>query len=92
MKKELIFSDGKRFTLSPLTYDEFVKLNLWDGGSDSAWNRWCWHNGYVQLGDYKPEYLRTARIKIDLAAVLDPEFNLSGDDMTWVKLSEVNFG
>lgn len=84
MKKTLVFKDGERAELSPLTYDEFVLRNIWLGGSDTAFDSWKRKNGYVEISDYREEALEGATIELSPEApIFDNRFLFSSDGVNW---------
>lgn len=85
MRKFLIFDDGHRVELSPLTYKEFMTLDQWSyGGSDMAFDAWLRRNGYVEASQYRQEALETAHFELSFDAI-DPEkfYFQNGKDDEW---------
>ena len=80
----LVGADGSRHDLSPLTYDEFLALDLWQGGSDTAFEQWLRHNKFQEVRDFREEFRETAKIETVTVPDRDFEFNPSGDDETWI--------
>jgi len=87
MRKYIKFTDdGHRHELSPLTYAEFMSLDLWgDGSSDMAFAQWLRHNKLREIDDFNEEALSDSVIVIEFTQ-RDYEFNPSGDKVTWIKL------
>lgn len=81
MRKFIRFADGVTVELSPLSYHEFMALDLWSGGSDTAYAAWLRKNGYVEVSDYCEEALADATFSIELTPVSNDQllFDPEGD-------------
>lgn len=64
MRKFIKFADGQLVELSPLTYKEFMAIDLWCNASDTAYAAWLGYNKYVEATDYTEEALRSAHFFI----------------------------
>lgn len=68
MRKILCFPPDEhsidRRELSPLTYEEFVKLDRWFGGSDIAFLAFKRHNRFSELSDFNDDALAMAVLKL----------------------------
>lgn len=60
MRKFIQFADGSRRELSPLTFEEFIYLEMWTYVSDTAWGQWKRKNDFVELEDFNEETLAEA--------------------------------
>lgn len=82
MRKFLVWPDGHKKELTPLTYEEFNVLNLWSGSNDMAWKQWLYKNGYSEVDEFTVEALYEARFVLEPG---DPSllFNLGDDDEDW---------
>jgi hypothetical protein len=49
MRKFLDFEDGGFWELSPLSFEEFDRLNKWSGSPDIAFGIWLRHNKFYEL-------------------------------------------
>jgi len=91
MRKMLCWPDGTSEEITPLTYAEFVKLELWSGASDMAYAAWLRHNKLHEISSFDIDALngngddsKRAWLEIRLDPRLEPyEFNISGDGETW---------
>jgi len=54
MRKFLDFVDGHSWELSPLSYDEFERLDKWSGSSDISFSQWKRHNNFYELDQLSP--------------------------------------
>ena len=81
MRKFIRFSDGVVVQLSPISYYEFMALDLWTGASDTAYAAWLHKNGYVEVSDYCEEALADATLSIELTPVSNDQllFDPDGD-------------
>lgn len=79
MRKFITFKGGIKVELSPLSYKEFMALDLWSGGSDMAYAAWLRKNDYEDVNDYSLESLQDATFSIELTPIskdrmlFDPE-------------------
>lgn len=87
MRKFLKFADGTQVELSPLTYAEFMALDLWVGASDSAYTMWLYHNKLKEAQDYRDDSLLSAEFVLDFSEV-SKELEFFVDDC-WQPYSEV---
>ena len=55
MRKFLVFLDGGRYELTPLTLEEFTHLDRWVGGNDTAFNHFLRANGFHELDSFDEE-------------------------------------
>lgn len=49
MRKFIVFEDGHKLELSPLSFDEFEKWGHWAGANDMAFNQFLYENKYTEL-------------------------------------------
>lgn len=84
MRKFLVWPDGHKRELPPITYEEFKVLNLWSGSNDTSWTQWLYKNGYSEVDGFTVESLYKARFVLEEG---EPklEFNLGDDDEDWYK-------
>jgi len=75
MRKFLCFKDGSEVELPPISYHEFLAIDLWVGSSDSEYSKWLSHNGYEEAEDYKDEVLNEASIRISFNNIERFEFS-----------------
>jgi hypothetical protein len=75
MKKFLVFNDGQRFELSPITYDEFIFMDKWKGTSDTAFDKLLKLFNWRELEDFNEDALKEAYIELidDDGRVLNEE-------------------
>lgn len=52
MKKFLVYPDGTRYELAPITEEEYRHSDLWTGGSDIAYNAMCRRNGWHNIDSF----------------------------------------
>jgi len=66
MRKFLVWTDGVRRELSPLSYREFERLGLYqkEGDTEQAFNRWLRHNDLHDPIDFNEDALVTARLEL----------------------------
>lgn len=64
MRKFLICPGNTEYELTPLSYDEFVKLNLWTGGSDLAYAAWLRANNLHELDSFRAEVINNGIIEL----------------------------
>ena len=76
MRKFLLFNDGMEVELTPLTYDEFMQLDHWSGGSDGSFNKFLRDNNYRELDEFDDDALKTAKIVFKKG---EQEFIISDD-------------
>lgn len=57
MRKFLVFPDGERYELSPLTEDEFKQLDQWSGGSDGAFREFLAINDFHEIDSFDDSLL-----------------------------------
>ena len=74
MRKFIVFADGTKNELSPLTYNEFMNLELWTGASDMAFDMWKRKNDLHEIDDFWDHVVEAAHIEIELT-VRDYLFN-----------------
>ena len=49
MRKFIVFEDGHKLELSPMSFDEFEKWGHWANGNDTAYERFLRENHYTEL-------------------------------------------
>jgi hypothetical protein len=79
----IVGADGSRHDLSPLTYEEFLSVNMWQGMSDVAFDQWLRHNNFQEVCEFREEFRKTAHIETIIVNDRPIEFNPSGDGETW---------
>lgn len=85
MQKFLVFKDEQRHEISPLSYREFMALDLWGCASDMAFAAWLRHNRLVEIEDFTHEALAESDIEVHLTS-RQYEVNPTGDGDTWIAL------
>lgn len=101
MRKFLVFRDGGRHELSPLTEEEFTLLDRWVGGSDVAYRHFLGANGFRALDEFDSvnqidwdggQWVRAGRIELEGGEpVIDwslPYGSLSFEGGKWIKQEE----
>lgn len=88
MRKYILFKDGQRAELSPVIYQEFLALDLWCGGSDTAFDAWKRKNGFVEALDYRQEALKEAVFIVTEEPLPTLLFNFGWEDDDWLTLEE----
>lgn len=63
--KSLVTVNGRRYPLSPLSYEEFLYLGLWIGGAEDAWVQWLEFHRFSSLSDFNAQTLAGATISIN---------------------------
>jgi hypothetical protein len=91
MQKFIKFIDNTQYEISPLSYAEFMSLNLWNGASDIAFKQWLNHNNLIEVDDFNADALEQAVILINLTT-RKYEVNPKGDEITWVELAVSTIG
>jgi hypothetical protein len=86
MRKFLVTADGNEYELSPLTQEEFTKINLWCGGDDMAFDAWLRANRLHELDSFRSEVLQQSVIEMRNETV-DLLFDPSGEN--FIPYSEV---
>lgn len=69
MRKFLVFDNGTEVELSPLSYREFMALDMWSGSSDMAYEEWVAHNNYATADEYSAETLASSAFRVTLEPV-----------------------
>jgi hypothetical protein len=64
MKKFLVFNDGHKYELSPISYDEFMFMDNWRGTSDTAFDKFLKMFNWRELEDFNEDALKEARIEL----------------------------
>lgn len=83
MRKFIKFDDGEIVELSPITYKEFMAIDIWNGGSDIAYDEWLRKNGYVEADQYRIEALTTAKFIIVFEPISPEKFLFSSEPDIW---------
>ena len=93
MRKYVKLADGQELNISPITYQEFMILNLWTGASDMAWEAFLRRNGFEDPRDYRDETLKGSVFLIDqFYSVNELEFARSYNDdgeYIWERYSQI---
>ncbi len=69
--KHLGIPPGMRDELSPLTFDEFDKLDRWTGSNDLAFDQFLRHNNFREIGDDATSSYNEAALRAGII-VLEP--------------------
>jgi hypothetical protein len=77
------FGPAETVRLTPITYREFTKLDLWFGASDMAYAEFLRHNKLADLADYNEEVLAIAQLVVT-AGDYHLEFNPTGTEDGWI--------
>lgn len=80
MRKFLVWPDGHKIELSPISFKEYMILGLW-GSSSESWDQWLRVNNYEEPESYCAEFLYKSVL------VLEPgepslKFLKEGDEYT----------
>jgi hypothetical protein len=65
MRKFIIFENGHREELSPLTFEEFDQYNHWSGANDIAFDQFLRHNKFHELEDFHRDVVMVAKIVLE---------------------------
>ena len=86
MRKRLISTDGSEYILPPISYTEFMVLDLWSGDSNMAYATWLSKNDFHEADSFNEEFLQTTALILDYVPSQSIIwFNPSGDGETWIK-------
>jgi hypothetical protein len=64
MKKYLVFLDGQRAELSPVTHEEFLRTHGWQGNSHEAFGSYLRLNGWSEIEDFSENALIGATVEL----------------------------
>lgn len=89
MRKYIVWEDGDKRELTPISFKEFMALDLWSGGSDLAWDAWLYKNNFCEADSFEDEALDIGKFVIadeplDFSKIL---FSLDGE--TWQSYGEL---
>jgi len=84
MRKKLVLMPGKVVELSPLSYREWMAVNIWSGDPTDEYKAWLEHNKFVDANEIDPTVLETSHLILSQsrhsAGVLDEmEFRSAPD-------------
>lgn len=55
---------SEEYELTPLTFEEFEKLDRWTGANDLAYQQFLRHNHFHELTDFNDETRREGRLEL----------------------------
>lgn len=83
MRKFLVWADGDRRELTPLTFEEFVSLGLYTGDDEHCYKVWLFKNELHDPSDLTEDALVKARLEFDNTTARGYLFDATGQDR-WV--------
>lgn len=89
MRKYIVWEDGHKRELTPLSFKEFMVLDLWTGGSDLAWSAWLHKNNFHEADSFNDEALDEGKFVITDEPLEFSKLLFSVDGERWQPYEDV---